>query len=173
MPIPTLPFCFITNLFKPDEEAVNISPSELSMIKEAVFVEPEMEATGVVLELPRISSVAVGDCVFMPTRVLLVSRLIRFDAIFRAVVLVPKDIVVLFARLSAVPLIVRLPPNVVNPVPVVIALFVVVFMDSTPDTVSRIGDEPVSEMLLSASCKIFVPESKMMLPVVVPPMVRL
>ena len=54
-----LQFCLITNLFKPEDEAVRRSPlPRLLTTSPAKLVLPEKEAIGRVLELPRTSSLA-------------------------------------------------------------------------------------------------------------------
>src|SRR5690242_7073722 len=68
VPIFTLPFSLITNLFRPDEEAVKRSPRpELLITKLAKLVLPEKEAIGRVFEVPRTSSLAEMVAVLIPT----------------------------------------------------------------------------------------------------------
>src|SRR5258708_39936487 len=58
VPMPTLPFWAITNLLRPEDEAVKISPTpDWSMMREAEEVLPEIVATGRVPEVVRRSRV--------------------------------------------------------------------------------------------------------------------
>ena len=68
VPMPIRPLCLMTKRFNPDEEAVKMSPTPLlSTVREANEVAPEIEATGIVPLLLRISRVARGVAAPIPT----------------------------------------------------------------------------------------------------------
>lgn len=125
-------------------------------IEPAPFLKVSVPATDAA---PSTSSAAVGALVLIPILLLVVSRLRRLDAKFNAVVLEPKVTAVLFASVIAVPLMVKLPPTVVSPVPVV-------------NVVAPVWVKLPESVVASTKLIRPVPEFKTMLPVVSPPKVK-